>query len=130
RLVGVGGEIADVVLARVGPDAGERGRKDVRDLLVLQVVHHGLGRGRAQVSHHDEDLVALDQALGVGDRLGRLVDVVVGDQTDLAAVHAAGRVDAAEHRVHTGLDVHAPVGDGTREIEAGADDDLLVGDAV
>ena len=81
------------------------------------------------MAHHHEDVVALHQALGVGDGLGRLVDVVVGDQPDLAAVHPAGSVDAIEHRLHAGLDVDSPVGDGAGEVEAGADHDLLVGDA-
>ena len=107
-----------------------RGREDVGDLALLEIVLDRLGGRRPQVAHHDEDVVALDQALGVGDRLGGLVDVVVGDQLDLAAVDAAGLVDAVEDRLHAGLDVDAPVGDGAGEIQAGADHDLLVGDAL
>ena len=99
-------------------------------LLLLEILLDRLGRRRPQVAHHHEDLVALDEALGVGHRLRRLIDVVVGDQPDLAAVDAAGLVDPIEHRLHAGLDVDPPVGHGPGQVEAGADDDLLVGDAL
>ncbi len=129
-LIHIGGQIADVPLPGGGPQAGEGGREDVGDLLLFEIVLDRLRRRRPKVAHHGEHLVALDESLRVGHRLGRLIHMVVGDQPDLAAVDAAGVVHPIEHGLHAGLDVDPPVGHRTGQVQAGAEDHLLVGDAV
>jgi hypothetical protein len=63
-LIRVGGQIADVPRPRRRPDAGGGRREDVGHAPLFQVLLDRLGGGRAQVSHHDEHLVALVTALG------------------------------------------------------------------
>src|SRR5262249_19156643 len=56
-------------------------------------------------------------------------NVIVGDQLDLAAVHAPRLVNPIEYRLHAGLDVDTPVGHRAGQVQSGPDDDFLVCDA-
>ena len=73
----------------VGAGAGEQ----LRNLLLVQVALHGGVAGRAEQLEGQQHLVALDQLAHLLDRLRRRVAVVILDQIDLAAVHAALLVD-------------------------------------
>ena len=102
--------------------------EELRHLLLVEVLlHHGVGR-RAEQLVDRVDLIVLDQLAHHLDGLGRLEAVVVGDEGDLAAVHAAGIV----HHVPVGGDRLADGTVGRQRSRVGvgvAEFDLLVGDA-
>ena len=113
---------------RVVPLGGAGGREQLRHLLLVHVVpDRAVGRGTDRASDK-QNLVALDQLARHLDRLRRRIAVVIGNEVDLAPVHAALIVDHLEiggHRYRNGAGVRerAAIGAGV------ADLDLAVGDA-
>ena len=67
--------------------------EQLRHLLGVEIFLHRRVRGRAEELEGEQHFVALDQLAHLLDRLGRRVGVVILDQVDLAAVHAALIVD-------------------------------------
>ena len=93
------------LLAAVVP-AGAAGRDEqVRHLRRVQVVHHLAVRRRAQAAPDREDLVLQHELLDDAHGLGRVVAVVLVDQVDLAAVHAAVCVHVVEVRLRRRRDL-------------------------
>jgi len=73
----------------VTPFVGAAGDEQVGHLLLVHVAHdRRVGRGPECVEQ-EGDLVFLDQATHLLDRLGRAVLIVVGDEVDLAPGDAA-----------------------------------------
>ena len=92
------GRVRELRLVRA-EDRGAGGHEQLRHLVLVEVVAHGeVVRGAERVDDR-EDLVLLDQPLGVRQRALRLVPVVVGDELDLAAVDAAVVVELLEEAV-------------------------------
>ena len=102
----------------------------MRDLAVEIDLHRG-HRGRsADRAERGEDLVLLHQLLRREHRLLGIVAVVLDDEAQLAAVHAAfgiDLVDAHAHAVHGGLRQRD---DRPGQVLRGADDDLVGGHAL
>ena len=71
-------------------------KRDERDLGILEDGDHGHGVAGARAADHGHDLVFLDEAGGEGARRARVAGVIVDDEADLLAVHAAGLVDALD----------------------------------
>ena len=97
---------------------------ELRHLLLVHVLLDRRVGGRAQRVEQAEHLVLLDELAHHLDRLGRAVAVVEGDEVDLAAVDAAGVVDAlpvgfdalADHAVGGG---RTAVGPAMAELDLG-----------
>jgi hypothetical protein len=87
-LIGIRGHISHMPFAGGRPETGQDSREDVRDLFRLEIILHSFGGRCAQMPHHDKYFIALGQALGVGYRFGRLIDMVIGNQLDRPVVHA------------------------------------------
>ena len=111
----------------IAEHGGPGGDEQLRYLVVVEILpDRGVGRG-AQGVEQERDLLLLDEAADLLDRLGRTVAVVETDQVDLAAVDAARFVDHLEIGGF-GLADHA-VGRGRPAIGHGlADLDFGIGD--
>ena len=77
-------------------DLDGAGKRDKRDLRFLEQGHHGKRRACCGASDHGDDLVLLDQAGGKGARRVGVGAVVVHDQLQLLAVHAALGIDLVD----------------------------------
>jgi hypothetical protein len=92
---------------RIAPLGRPRGDEDLRHLPLIEVFLHRRAGGGAQRAEDGEDLLVLDKAARLLDRLGRAVAVVERDQGDLPAVDAAlfvqhldiGRLGEAERGI-------------------------------
>src|SRR6185437_3302498 len=112
----------------VVPFGRARCHEELRDLAVVQVFPEGRVVGGAEALEDEGDLVLLDEAADLLDRLGRGIAVIEADELDLAPVDAALLVDHVEIG-GLGLADRA-IGRGRPAIGHGlADLDLLVGDA-
>ena len=77
-------------------DLDGAGKRDERDLRLLEQRHHGQRRAGGGAADHGDDLVLLDQAGGEGARGVGVGAVVVDDELQLLAVHAALGVDLVD----------------------------------
>ena len=102
----VGGANVDhVAEVRIAQEGGARERSDERHLRLGGDRLHSHRRRGPHLADQGEDLVVLDQTVGILDRLVGLVAVVVGDQLQPAAIDPAcgvGLPDGREEpRTHT-----------------------------
>jgi hypothetical protein len=67
---------------------------------------------RAVAADHDDAVVALGDAARIVDRARRLALIVIGDEAQLLAEHAALLVDLVDRGLHADLDGVAGVGEG------------------
>ena len=101
RLVAIGRADAEdePVVRRLALRLGAREGRDVDDPLLLVVPEQREDadeRRRSDVAEEEEDVLALDQLLGVADGPVRLVAVVLDDEGDSPAMDAAVCVDPLE----------------------------------
>jgi len=81
---------------RIIPLAGAGGDEQLRHLLCVHVFLERGVRGRAQRIEDQQDLVTLHQFAHLFHGLRRRICIVIGDEVDLATVHAAIVVDHLE----------------------------------
>ncbi len=78
-----------MIAEAVGAGAGQQ----LRHLLLVEILLHRSVARRAEQLEGQQHLIALDQLAHLFDCLRRRIGVVILDQVDLAAVHAALIVD-------------------------------------
>jgi hypothetical protein len=105
-------------------------REEVGHVLLELDRHRRVVLRRADVAHHDEDLVLVHQLLRRQHRALGVVAGVLDQQLDLAAVHAALLVELIDAQVHAQADLLAVAGQRAGQVLDGADDDLVLGDAL
>ena len=100
HFVAVAGHRGEEVRVQFGAQRRRAGvHTDQRNLLRGQDREHGSNGGRACEAVERNDLVFVDQAVHVFDRLLRIVGVVEHLDPDWAAVHAAAFVDLRQRRL-------------------------------
>ncbi len=113
----------DQLIAALGNFRAGGSRGHHQDAFILVDVGGGLGGAGAQVAHHETNAV-VDQAVGYGDRLLRVTDVVVFDGNQFFAHHTAVGVDLLDGHAGTG-ELHVTVlGDGAGHRAGNTDLDL------
>ncbi len=96
-----GSDIDHVAERRIAQEAGAGEGADERHVGFRCDRLSHLRSGRADLPNEREHLVVIDQTVGVGGRLIRLVAIVVRDQLELPPVDATGRVGFVECREDT-----------------------------
>jgi hypothetical protein len=83
----------DIGIARGGDLAGRRGLDQHRHLVLFQLRHDGERQRRAPGTEHHRHLLARDELFGGGNGFRRVGLVVLDDELELLAEHAARLVD-------------------------------------
>jgi hypothetical protein len=115
---------------RLGHLARRGHREEVDHVLLELHRHRRVVRRRADVGHHREDLVLVDELLRRQHGLLRVVGRVLDQQPDLAAVDAALLVELVHAQQHALAHLLAEARDRARQVLDRAEHDLVLADAL
>ena len=77
-------------------DLDRAGKRDERNMRVLEHGNHRQRRARGRAADHGENVVLLDQARREGARIVGVTPVIVDDELELFAVHSALGIDVID----------------------------------